>query len=211
MNKILFLCVFCYFSFSLMAQEEGFVEVSNKPDVEHKLIEASSTTTSIVSDFKQEKQLEYLSTTIESSGKFWFKDGNKLRWEYTSPFNYLIVINNGVFTIKDEDKTNVFDTKSNKAFQELNEILISTVNGTLINSGKFDIEIYENNDAYLVKLAPKNIEMKEILKSIDLYFSKVDLAVFKVKMTETKEDYTIITFTNKELNSDINNQLFEIK
>ncbi len=211
MIRLLFISLFCLISFLLKAQEQGFVKVQNVQEVEQKLIKASSSIKSIASNFKQEKQLEYLSTTIESSGKFWFKDGNKLRWEYTSPFNYLIVINDGVFTIKDEDKTNVFDTKSNKSFQELNEILISTVNGTLINSGKFDIEILENNDAYLVQLVPKSTEMKSILQNINLFFSKTDFTVFKVKMIETKVDYTIISFTEKKINTNISNQLFEVK
>ena len=54
----------------------------------------SKNTLSIESDFVQEKNLQVLSEKIISKGHFTFKKENRLRWEYTSPSKYLIVINN---------------------------------------------------------------------------------------------------------------------
>lgn len=208
MYKALLLLIITCFGMLTQAQNETYVEVKNSKEVEAKILLASTTTKSIACNFKQVKELEYLSTAIESSGKFWFKDGDKLRWEYTSPFNYIIAINNGVFTIKDDDKITVFDTKSNKAFKELNDVLMTTVDGTLMSSGKFSYTLSESKNSYLVKLLPKSPDMKEILSNIHLYFSKSDLTVYKVKMIETTQDYTIISFTQKVLNSDIDPSLF---
>lgn len=201
---------FCLFAIVVTAQNEGFKPVSNVSEVEQTLIQASGKMKSLSSNFVQQKKLEYLETTIESTGKFWFKDGTKLRWEYTSPFEYIIVANNGKFMIKDEEKTSVYDTKSNKAFEELNQILISTVNGTLISSGKFKIVIKENAASYLVELVPENEQMKQVLSNIHLYFSKTDYTVYKVKMVESAQDYTIITFSNKKINHEIPESIFNL-
>lgn len=208
MKKIGFLLILSLSFVVAKSQNMEYKLVANKDKIQQKLLLATAKIKTINSNFIQEKNLEYLSTIIKSEGKFWFKNGNKLRWEYTKPFSYIITINNGIFTIKDNEKTNVFDVKSNKAFKELNDILISTVDGSLMNSNKFDIEIYENVDNYKVKLEPKQNQMKEILKNIYMYFAKTDYSVDKVKMMESEKDYTIIKFTNKKLNQSISDNLF---
>lgn len=209
--KYQILSTFLVLTLTLQAQNEGFKKITDTRPVEEKLIQASKSITTITSDFVQEKHLEYLSVVIESKGKFWFKKPAILRWEYTEPFKYLIVINNGKITIKDEDKKNEFDVNSNKAFQELNDIIVNSVNGTLIESDKYDYEMLENQDAWLVKLFPKNEQIKKTLKNIELYFQKSDLSVFKIKMTENDQDYTLITLTNKQFNQPVANSVFEVK
>lgn len=209
--KYLCLTALMVLTLALQAQNQGFKKITDTKPVEEKLIQASTSITTITSDFVQEKHLEYLSVVIESKGKFWFKKPAILRWEYTEPFKYLIVINNGKITIKDEDKKNVFDVNSNKAFQELNDIIVNSVNGTLIESEKYDYEMLESQDAWLVKLSPKNEQIKKTLKSIDLYFQKSDLSVYKIKMTENDQDYTLITLTNKKFNEIVPNSVFEVK
>jgi len=198
------------FAFSFLNAQEKMTPVQNMEEVTNLLINASKRVESIHSSFVQEKHLEYLSSTIESSGSFWFKKENQLRWEYKDPFTYIIVAANGKFTIKDEEKTSVFDVNSNKAFKELNDILINTVNGNLIHSDKFGIEIWEGKQHYLVRLDPNNAEMKKVLNKIELYFLKTDLTVSKVKMIEASDDYTIISFSDKKINTAIEDSIFKL-
>lgn len=209
-NKKHFLfSLFFLFTLRLLGQTDAFTPVSDIKKVEETLLRSTQSLKSISSNFVQEKNLEYLSTKIKSEGKFWFKSGTLLRWEYTTPFSYIIIINNGKFKIKDGEKTTTFDVKSNQVFGELNDILINTVNGSLMKSNKFEIEMSENKKSYQVKLNPKLKEMREFLKNIYLYFSKEDLTVFEIKMIETEKNFTSIKFYDKKINKDINNQLFE--
>ena len=76
-------------------QDKSYTPVTNMKDVETKLNNASAQTSTITCDFTQEKHLEYLDETIISKGKFWFKKENRLRWEYMTPFKYLILLTNG--------------------------------------------------------------------------------------------------------------------
>ncbi len=203
MKQLIFLILFML-SFSSFSQEKGkFNTVKNIKELEQKLNTNSAKINSITSDFTQEKHLAYLNDVIVTKGKFWFKKENKLRWEYTSPFEYIIIINNGKFIIKDEDKINEFDINSNKAFQEVNNLIINSVKGTLLEEGKFEITAFKSTSSYLVVLIPKDNEMKKVLNKIELYFDISSLNISKVKMIENEDDYTIISFINRKLNEDI--------
>jgi len=89
-------------------------------------------------------------------------------------------------------------------------MIISSVRGTLLKDNKFTISLYQNKSSYLVKLIPKNKEMTKVLKAIELYFSKSDLNIFKVKMIENEDDYTVISFTNKKINETIPANIFNL-
>jgi len=207
MNKILVFVLFLI-TMGVQAQTNDFKPVNNRTEVEDKLLAASGELHTITCDFVQKKHLEYLSAVIESNGQFWFEKPGRLRWEYMDPFKYIVLINNGMFTVVDEEKTSHFDLKKNAAFRELNAIISSSVDGTLIESDKFNVDILENKDYYLVQLDPRNEQMKDILNKIELYFSKLDLNVEKTRMIETAEDYTEIIFKNRQYNVAVGDEVF---
>lgn len=124
--KLLFLTTF------LNAQEVGYSKFNDIETFKKKSKETAELTNTIESSFTQEKFLSFLSEKVTSYGKFYFKNPNKLRWEYTKPFDYAIIINNEKMIIKNEKKENKFDLKSNKMFKEINEILVGCVNGSLL-------------------------------------------------------------------------------
>ncbi len=193
---------------SILSQGQEYTKVKEAKNVENLLMLNSNKTHSIISDFTQEKHLDYLDVVLESSGKFWFKKDNYLRWEYTKPIEYSIFINNGVFTIKDEEKINTYDVESNKIFAKINDLIISSVRGNLLEKDEFEIQILENRKFYLVKLNPKEINMKKVLSQIELYFNRTDLGIARVTMIENERDYTVINFTNKKINEDIPSDIF---
>ncbi len=208
MRQFLILILFMLSLSSFSQDKAKFYPINNLKELEQDLNANSAKTNTISSDFIQIKHLEYLEDTIITKGKFWFKKENKLRWEYTSPFKYIIVINNGKFVIKDKDKISEYDINSNKAFQEINDLIISSVRGTLLEEDKFNVTALKNASTYLVKLTPKDEKMKEILNKIELYFDIASLDIVKVKMIENKDDFTIISFINRKLNEEIPANIF---
>jgi outer membrane lipoprotein-sorting protein len=201
--------VFLFIKAAVFSQDNlKYYPVSNLQEVEQKLNANSAKINSIKSDFIQEKHLEFLNDTIITKGKFWFQKENLLRWEYTSPFKYIIVINNGKFIVKDDDKVSEFDINSNKAFQQVNNLIISSVKGSLMEENMFEIKAFKNETTYLLALVPKDINMKNVLNKIELYFDAETLDVIKVKMIENEQDYTIISFINKKYNETIPSNTF---
>lgn len=213
MNKILvtLLGLILFYGIS-NAQETGFKQVQDITNAKKDLAKLSENTQSIQSKFIQEKHLSFLTENIISKGEFYFQSPNKLRWEYSEPFEYIIVFNDKNIYIKDENKISTFDTKSNKMFAEINNMMIGSIQGDLFtDSERFNVKYYENANQYLLDLEPKLPEMKSMLKTIKIYIDKSDISVAKIKMIESSDDYTSIDFTERKLNQTIDNERFNLK
>ncbi len=168
----------------------------------------SKTTSSIQNDFVQEKKLKMLNDKVVSKGLLYFKKEDKLRWEYSEPFSYIIALNNGKVMLKDEGKVSSYDANANKLFLELNDILITCINGNIFQSKKFSFHFLETEKNNVAEMTPLNSAMKNFLSKIILYFDKSDFTVTKVEMMEPSQNSTVIVFKNKKLNADIPEKLF---
>ena len=206
MYKLLFLLIFPFISFS-----QTFRLVKDTLVLKLKVENMSKALNSIDADFVQEKNLSVLSEKIISKGHLMFKKENLLRWEYFTPSKYLIVINKEKVFIKDEKKTSKYDMNSNKVFKEINDIMISCVQGTIFKSSKFKTSYFENEKYYKLEMTPKTKNMKDSFKKINLYFDKTITSVSKIEIIETSEDFTLIEFLNKKLNAPISENSFIIK
>jgi outer membrane lipoprotein-sorting protein len=202
--------LFCFVSFSLFAQP-NFKMVKDTILLKEKINAISKETNSLESDFTQVKTLSMLSEKITSKGHFCFKKDNLLRWEYIIPYTYIIVINKDKVLIKDESKLKKYDMNSNKVFKEINDILISCINGNILASNKFKIAYEENDKGYRLELTPLVKGMKESLKKIYMYFDKAVTSVIKLEMVESTDDFTVIDFTNKKVNGNIPAEKFILK
>jgi outer membrane lipoprotein-sorting protein len=195
----------------IFSQPKGFLKVKNKQSVAQKISSASNKIKTIQSSFKQYKHLDILSNDIISEGKFSFKTSNLLRWQYIKPYDYLILMNGSNMWINDGKKTKKYDTGSNKMFKEINDLMLGLLQGDILKSKNFNLQLFENKKYILAELIPKSPEMKEFLSSINIYFDKLDYSVSKVKMSEHSGDYTKIEFFNKKNNISISDSKFSIK
>lgn len=206
MKKIAALIFITHFTIA-----QNFKAVKDTFALRQKVEQMSKTVNTIESDFTQEKNLSMLSEKIMSKGHFVFKKENLLRWEYQTPYKYLIVINKDKIWIKDEKKTNKYDMNSNKVFKEINDIMIACVQGNIFKSGKFKVTYFENDKYYKLELYPLQKNMKESLKKINMYFDKNVTSVSKLDMIEPNDDYTTLEFTTKKLNGPIADNIFTVK
>jgi outer membrane lipoprotein-sorting protein len=199
-----------FFNHFLFAQT--FSPLKDVQGFKAKLQEASKVTKTVESDFVQEKSLSVLSDKIISKGQFCFKKENNVRWEYTLPYKYLIIINNDKIFIKDDEHKKQYDAQSNKMFKQINDFMVGCIQGSILSREKeYKITFFENDKNYYVKLVPLAEKMKQIMNEIQIYFDKKDLSVSKLKMVESGGDYTNIEFSNKKLNIDIPDEKFSFK
>lgn len=203
--------VFFLISVNSIISQENAVTMKNQAEFRKQFTEATQKTGSVESNFIQQKSLNVLSEKIISKGKFYFRKSNSLRWEYTDPFSYLIILNNGKILVKDEEKEKQFDAASNKVFREINAVLLGCAQGTLLNDEiRFSATFLETPDAYLVKLKPKEPRLKEIFSEISIFLDKKDFSVNRLIMNEPSGDQTTITFLSKKLNQPIPDEMFRI-
>ncbi len=212
MNKILSTIISLFLFITILnAQENGFSKVKDMEKTKSDLSKLTENTSAIKSQFVQEKHLSFLTENIRSKGEFYFKSPNSLRWEYSEPFEYIIVFNDKNIMIKDGAKISTYDTESNKMFSEINNMMIGTIQGNLFTDNeRFDVEYFENASQYLLELDPKLPEMKSMLKTIKIFIDKSDISVAKIKMIESSDDYTSIEFINRKLNQEIKESIFKL-
>ncbi|UII28859.1 outer membrane lipoprotein carrier protein LolA [Fulvivirga maritima] len=196
---------------ALHAQNEEFAAMKNIEPFKKGISEMAQSTTSIKASFRQEKYLSILSEAVVSSGEMYFKKPGKLKWAYTNPYNYAIVLNGEEIKINDEGKVNSFAINNSKVFKEVNDLIIKSVQGDVLQEDRFDIVFKESKNLYLAQLTPINKNIKDYITHIDVYFEKDDFSVNKLQLFESEEDYTLITFQKKQFNVSIPDNEFSFQ
>lgn len=209
-EKLLFSIICIIISFCSFAQPEGFIKVADTIYIKQKLMEVSSKTTSINAGFIQEKNLTFLYEKIISKGTLMYKNPEKLRLEYTEPFSYLLIMNNGKLMIKTDNSETKLDLESSRMFNEINNLIINSIQGKIVDSQDLETSFFENDNSFFVKMIPRQEELTKYVKTIELLISKEDYTVTEFKVIEQSDDYTLIKFINKKLNEEIPDDSFSI-
>lgn len=203
-----FIVIILFFSFYQAGAQYKPLDAGTIQRIKQGVVQAAAKTTTISSDFTQEKEMSILNDKIITSGKFYFKKERLLRWEYIHPFSYVIAIRGDLISVKNEGVVKSFDNQSNKVFAEVNRIIIGSVNGTLLDDDSFTAIYSQNNGQYVVSLSPVSMPLKENLDRIVIFLNKTDYTVEKLEMYESAGDFTRITFSAKQLNSSIPDEVF---
>ena len=165
---------------------------------------AAQAVKTISCSFTQEKKMSILNDKMVSSGRMCYSGNGKLRWEYTSPYSYIFVINNNQVTMKSGTKTSSVNISSSQLFQAIARIMVSSVTGkSLNNSRDFDVTMYYYQNQWCAHLVPKEPGMKKMFKFVRLYFNTSQTMVHKVEMAEKNGDKTIIRLNNVVTNKPI--------
>jgi outer membrane lipoprotein-sorting protein len=210
MRKIIIAVMLWTTAGAATAQYAGYKLVTDAAAFEAQFAAASQKISTIKSDFIQEKNLSLLAEKIVSKGQFWFRKENRVRMEYTQPFQYLLVINGSNVYIKDSQKESRMSTKSNKLFKQINNVIIDCVNGRALQGGNFTVKIFEGNATYLAELSPVDKNLKALFSHINMIIEKKDYAVSRIEMHEPSGDNTTMKFINRQFNTPLADPLFII-
>lgn len=174
--------------------------------------EVAQKTKTISCDFVQEKEMSMISEKIVSRGQFYLKKEKMLRWEYSQPFSYVIIIHGDEISIRDENKVSQFSMQSNKVFAEINRVILGSLQGTLLDDEKnFKATFFAHQTAWVVKLQTLTPKLKEFLHEIVIWFDRDEYTVSRLDMNESSGDLTRITFTSKKINQPIADEKFMVR
>jgi outer membrane lipoprotein-sorting protein len=196
----------------LMGQENAFQPAKDPDLIMARIEEANRDIQTLQCDFEQEKELNFLEEKVFSSGQFYFERDNKIRWEYTEPYSYIIIMNGSMIRIVDEGRTNTLDASSNRLFNSINTIMAGIIDGSVIRqTDQFQVSYFENKKTVRIILRPLMPGMKDFISSIELDLNKKDHTVDALKINEKTEDYTLIMFKNKIFNEPVPEKIFDIR
>ncbi len=163
-------------------------------------------------DFVQTKNIRLLNRSMVSRGHMSYRQPDKLRWEYTTPYTYVFVVNGNKVQILNNKRKDVIDVDRNKMFREIVNIMLSTVAGTCLgDQSSFRTTVTSTQSEYIATLVPQKKEMRQMYSNIILHFDPKAGVVSKIEMNEAKGDMTTIELRNIHKNRNLNDARFSVK
>ena len=208
MKRTVFISILL-FVLSLNVQGQTKLSPAQQKHVIEQIDKSVKSVSSIQCDFSQTKTMKMLKKTMTSNGVMYFKRDNKLRWQYTSPYDYTFIMNGDKVQIKSMKSTKNIDVQQNKMFRQITNIILSSITGgTLRTSADFTVELWQQDKSYFVKLYPKKKELKQLYQYLEIWFDPALTKVSTVKMMEKTGDMTIVNLLNTKYGVTINEKMF---
>lgn len=211
MKQILFsFLIFLSPCISVSAQTK--LTQDQQKEIIQKIDKSASAMTAMQCQFIQTKSMKLLSREMKSEGVMYFKKPDKLRWQYTSPYDYTFILNGDKVRIKSTKSTQDINVQGNKMFRQITSIILNSITGDgLKSTSDFGVEMYKSDKGYFAKLYPKKKEVKQIYNVIEIHFDPALTMVNMVKMEEKTGDVTLVRLNNIKTNTPVNESLFDIR
>lgn len=167
---------------------------------------------SLECDILQKKFSEMLNSPALTEGRFYYANTNRIRWEYTSPFSFVFVINNDKLIMNDGEKVNRFDLNSNKVFEEISHFLNAIMKGSITEShAGFSLAYLENAGHYRLDITGLPGNETSYFNSVSVYYLKKDFGIAALKITDRTGDVTHVEFRNIKINQPIADEKFTVR
>ena len=209
--KYIYLFLFMILCLPMVAQKD-LKPLSSVADFQERLKKEAASVASIESDFTQEKFLDVFNEKIVSKGRFYYKQENKIRMDYTSPINYQIIINGQKLKIISEGKSSVVNLGSNQMMNEMKGMLAACMVGDLGGmTSAYKLDYYESPSLYVVKIHPVSKSVQAYISEIIISIDKKEMSVQTLRLSENVKDYTEYHFTNRKYNTLTSDEKFVIR
>lgn len=169
-----------------------------------KLDDSMGKLTSLTADFTQVKHISFMKDPIKSKGRFNYIQPSKIRWEYTEPTRQVLNFDQNMIRIESENGEQNIDLKKNRMYQQLSELMTSTMEGSkLFDPNNSIVTYFRASTNYLVIMKPKDKKAARFIQQIEMEFDGATFLVRRIKITEASEDYTDLQFHNQVKNNSI--------
>ena len=210
MNRLMYIICSLLLCVTIFAQSSYQAATdAQKKEIIDKITQASNTMRTMQCDFTQEKELSFMNDKVVSEGKMYYKQPDKIRWEYTKPIVYVLAMDGKNIFMETGNNQTTIPARSSKLFSSMSDILIGGVSGAgLIDSPDFTASFSVGSNDYRIMLTPLKKEVKELFDQIQLFVNKSDSRIQKVELVEKGGDKTLILLKNMQTNATINDEIF---
>lgn len=202
MNYIILTILFSLSSItSALAQTSAIDEISK----------ASQAVGTVQADFTQTKRLKMLNDAMVSKGRMWCTQPNRLRWEYTTPYASLFILNDDKVLFRNSKRSNTLNANRHKRIREMIRIMIPSNLGKVLSEKKdFHTTAGTTENQHILTLIPQNKELKQMFTRIVLYYDRKQAVVTQIEMYEKNGDSTTIQLSSIKKNIVINPSVFTL-
>ena len=189
----------------------AYTQQVSDEQVKKEINQAASQMKSMKCDFVQTKSIKMLNDKMVSNGKMYYQQGNKLRWEYTSPYTYTFILNDSKVVIRNNKRNDKIDVNQNKMFREIVKIMMNSVVGKCLSDDKdFQTSIKVFSNEYVATMAPSRKDLKQFFQTIVLHFDRKRKMISQVELLEKNGDKTLIELKNIQTNATIPTDIFAV-
>jgi len=178
-----------------------------KSDFLERMKMVNAETSSIESDFVQERTLSIMEDVLISSGKFYYKKPGLMKWDQLLPSPYYFIVNGNKVIRFDGKKRKVIPASSPQV-SHFKDFILGTVNGTMFESKEFLSTFSRIDDEVTVILLPQQREMKKRIEKIQLIFAYDKMVLMELIIFEKGGDSTAIYFSDQKFNSISDSSIF---
>jgi outer membrane lipoprotein-sorting protein len=166
---------------------------------------------SIQADFRQEKSLDLLAETQISNGTFAYEKPDKVRWDYASPAEVVMLIAGGRLTtwyptLKKAETLEVTRFQD-RIFKYMGA---GSAIDELSNYFNFRFTEKKGSNTYRLDLAPKTKQIGKRVRSITIYIDRETYLTSRIEYVEGDGDSTIYEFSDIRINEPVDGDRFEL-
>ena len=209
-KKAILLVLFALLGVSIWAQNGKPLTEAESQKVVAELTEAAASMQTLQCRFVQEKTSSMLAEPTVAEGTMHYAAPDRMRWEYTKPYAFALVVNGDRIVKVTDGKAEVVDGKSNRMYQGIVSIIMGSASGKkLFDTSVFDVVLYDEDACWRAEMTPKRRDMKRMFSQLVFRFDKKTKGISQVEFKEAGGDITSIRFEDIKLNEAIGESKFQ--
>lgn len=194
---------------SLMVTAQTQLSESQTQEVIRQLTQVASTMQSMQCRFVQEKTSTMLAEPSVAEGTMHYAAPDRMRWEYTAPYAFALVVNGERLVKVTDGKAEVLEGNAGRMYQGMVNLIIGSASGKkLFDTTVFDIVFYDDNGFWRADMTPKRRDMKRMFSQLVFRFDKKTNGISRVEFVSANGDVTSIRFEEIKVNEAISDKVF---
>ena len=208
-KKTILMLLLTLLTVSLWAQNEKPLTEAETQKVVAELTDAAASMQTLQCRFVQEKTSTMLAEPTVAKGTMHYAAPDKMRWEYTEPYAFALVVNGERIVKVTDGKAETLEGNSSRMYQGIVGIIMGSASGKkLFDTTVFDVVLYDESTCWRAEMTPKRRDMKRMFSQLVFRFDKKAKSISRVEFKEAGGDVTSIRFEDIKLNEVIGEKVF---
>ena len=183
---------------------------TQRQEVMNQLSQTAASMQTMQCRFVQEKTSSMLAEPSVSEGLMYFVAPDRLRWEYTTPYPFAIVVNGERIMKVTDGRAEVLEGNSSRMYQGMVGLIMGSASGKkLFDTSTFDVVLYDDDTFWKAEMTPKRRDMRRMFSQLVFRFDKNTNGINRVEFVGSNGDVTSIRFEEMKLNEIINEDKFQ--
>ena len=190
-----------------IAFSQEFKKISDPSKCKSAIQKQQKLTRSLIADFKETLHSEMFEETQKATGKLYYKQAQKIRWEHISPVKKILLIDGNKVRYSEKGKE-IKDPSTKAIVKKIQSLMVKMLSGTFLDDKDFKISYYENSSQYKLELKPLSQRMSKYIDYVVLVFDKKYLQLKEMSLVESENEKLVYSFSNALLNNSISDIKF---